>query len=163
MATQKPPAPHKGPGTRPRRAVSKYIWRLFLDQLRKGMSPRLAAERVNVPRMTLLTYRDKTEGRQKAFDAAYDEGTDLLEDHATKRAVEGVKKPILYKGKPVTDEQGNVLYETEYSDFLLDRQLRGRRPQKYRDRHEHVGKDGAPLEPAQQNVHLHFDAIDEKA
>jgi hypothetical protein len=41
-----------------------------------------------------------------------------LEDEAVRRAHEGVRKPVLYKGKQVFVE-GRPLYETQYSDQLL--------------------------------------------
>ena len=48
-----------------------------------------------------------------------------------RRAVDGVKKPVYYKGNVCGHVQ-------EYSDFLLDKQLRARRKGKYSDRQEQV-------------------------
>jgi hypothetical protein len=67
---------------------------------------------------------------------------DLLEAEAVRRAKDGVKRPVLYRGKqvklPVRDEEGNVvpgkfeyLYETEYSDQLMMFLLRGFKSKKY--------------------------------
>ena len=53
-----------------------------------------------------------------------------LEDEAIRRAVEGVRKLVLYKGQPVY-VHGEPLYETEYSDRLLERLLEANNPEKF--------------------------------
>ncbi len=57
---------------------------------------------------------------------ALEEGTDLLDAEARRRAVTGVDKPVYYKGKVV----GSI---TKYSDRLLMFLLKAHRPQKFRD------------------------------
>ena len=52
-----------------------------------------------------------------------------LEDEAVRRAHEGLRKPVWYKGKIVG-------YETEYSDTLLLAVLKANNPDKFRDRLE---------------------------
>jgi hypothetical protein len=54
-----------------------------------------------------------------------------LEDEAVRRAREGVRKLVLYKGKPVY-VHGEPLYETEYSDRLLERLLEANDPERFR-------------------------------
>jgi hypothetical protein len=54
-----------------------------------------------------------------------------LEDEAVRRAHEGLRKPVWYKGKIVG-------YETEYSDTLLLAVLKANNPDKFRDRIEQV-------------------------
>lgn len=63
-----------------------------------------------------------------------------LEDEAVRRANEGIRKAVRYKGKIVG-------YDTEFSDSLLIFMLKGGKPEKYKDRasFEHTGKDGRPL------------------
>ena len=51
-----------------------------------------------------------------------------LEDEAVRRAVHGVKTPVLYQGKQVYI-QGMPYYETHYSDRLLIRLLEVRDPE----------------------------------
>jgi len=75
-----------------------------------------------------------------AFHATQDEAAQTLEDEAVRRAHEGVKRPVMYKGAPV--KQGRrILYETEYSDQLLLALLKRFRPALYRDHvtTEHTG------------------------
>lgn len=53
-----------------------------------------------------------------------------LEDEAVRRAIEGVRRPLLYKGKQVYI-QGRAQYRVEYSDRLLICLLEALLPQKY--------------------------------
>lgn len=65
----------------------------------------------------------------KAYEAT-EAGTDTIEDEALRRAVQGVEKGIYYQGTLVDKTR-------EYSDTLLERLLKARRPDKYKDRAEH--------------------------
>ena len=62
-----------------------------------------------------------------------------LEDEMIRRAHEGLRKPVWYKGKIVG-------YETEYSDALLIAALKANNPEKFRERYEHSGPNGGPVE-----------------
>jgi hypothetical protein len=76
------------------------------------------------------------------FDEAQEAMAQMLEDEAIRRAHEGVKRPVLYKGRPVHIGSGRkILYETEYSDQLLVMLLKRFRPQQYRENvmTEHTG------------------------
>lgn len=71
------------------------------------------------------------------WEVVQDEAAQALEDEAVRRAHEGVKRPVLYKGKPVRTGRGKnskILYETEYSDQLLIILLKRYRPALYRER-----------------------------
>jgi hypothetical protein len=57
----------------------------------------------------------------------------MLEDEAVRRAVDGVRKPIFYKGKPIRI-CGEIVYETEYSDTLLIQLLKAYYPEKFGDK-----------------------------
>jgi hypothetical protein len=75
-----------------------------------------------------------------AFDATQDEIGQVLEDEAVRRAHEGVKRTMYYKGKPLHNGR-KIAYEVEYSDQLLLALLKRFRPEKYRERTttEHTG------------------------
>lgn len=74
------------------------------------------------------------------FKAAHQEAVEALEREARRRAIEGVEEPTgWYKGEP-----GGFV--KKYSDTLLIFLLKGALPDKYKDRHEHTGKDGGPIE-----------------
>jgi hypothetical protein len=48
--------------------------------------------------------------------------TQTLQDEAVRRAVEGIRRPVLYRGKQVYIH-GEPLFDIEYSDQLLIRLL----------------------------------------
>ena len=64
------------------------------------------------------------------FAEARERATQTLEDEAVRRAVEGVRRPVLYRGKQVYI-QGKPLFDIEYSDQLLIRLLEAFNPEKY--------------------------------
>jgi hypothetical protein len=65
-------------------------------------------------------------------------GADFLEAEATRRAMTGVDEPVFFQGR----ECGTI---TKYSDALLSKLLDGRKPERYKVRHELGGKAGAPI------------------
>jgi hypothetical protein len=65
------------------------------------------------------------------FRQAETQAARTLEDEAVRRAYEGLRKPVWYKGKIVG-------YETEYSDTLLLAVLKANNPDKFRDRVEQI-------------------------
>lgn len=116
-----------------------------LAWLAKGYSLGHAAEQAGVARQTVLGWR-----KDPAFAARYDEaierGTDVLEDEARRRAVEGVDRPVFQGGECV----GHV---REFSDNLMTILLGGRRDKYRRQKVEHSGPDGGPI---QQSVEVEF-------
>lgn len=70
---------------------------------------------------------------------------ETLENEARRRAVEGVLEPVFYKG-------GLVDHVRKYSDTLLMFLLNGAAPEKYRQRTEVSGPNGAPINPQQTFV-----------
>ena len=75
----------------------------------------------------------------EVFQHAEEEATDALEAEARRRAVEGVSEPVgWFQGNP-----GG--YVQRYSDTLLIFLLKGARPEKYKERHEHSGDSAQPL------------------
>ncbi len=74
------------------------------------------------------------------FKFAHQEAVEALEKEARRRALEGVEEPTgWYKGEP-----GGFV--KKYSDTLLIFLLKGALPEKYKDRFEHTGKNGGPIE-----------------
>jgi hypothetical protein len=74
------------------------------------------------------------------FKLAHQEAVEELEAEARRRAIEGVEEATgWYKGVP-----GGFVQR--YSDTLLIFLLKGALPDKYKDRHEHTGKNGGPIE-----------------
>lgn len=74
------------------------------------------------------------------FQAALLEAKELLVEEGRRRALEGVEEPTgWYKGEP-----GGFV--KRYSDSLLIFLIKGAFPDVYKDRHEHTGKNGGPIE-----------------
>lgn len=76
----------------------------------------------------------------KAYYDAREHYLAKLEAEADRRAVEGVDRPVFYRGEIC----GHV---TEFSDSLLMFRLKALAPQKYRERQslEHSGPEGKPI------------------
>jgi len=99
----------------------------FLDQLRKGLSVSTAADAIKVSRQAVYQLRENDPDFGAAWDDAVEVGTDRLEDEVMRRAKDGTLKPVFYKGKRC----GSV---REFSDTLAMFNLKGRRPEKFKDR-----------------------------
>jgi len=96
-----------------------------------------SAEAAGIERTTVYLWRRNPEF-EKRFLAAEKESVGVLEDEMHRRGVQGVDKPVFYKGEPC----GVV---REYSDTLLIVLAKARAPEKYRERHELTGADGGPV------------------
>ncbi|MGB8273643.1 MAG: terminase, partial [Alphaproteobacteria bacterium] len=103
--------------------------------LSRGASVDDAVRRGKVGRRTFYDWRTKDKAFNQQVLDAMEAGTDVLEDEARRRAVDGVRKPVYQGGK-------RVGYVQEYSDVLLIFLLKARRPDKYRDRFEAKGDAG---------------------
>lgn len=99
----------------------------FLEALSELGNVSRACERSGVSRSAVYDRRRKSEDFANAWDRAEEEGTEVLEQEAFRRALEGVPKPVYYKGIEVGAVQ-------QYSDRLLIELLRARKPEKYRER-----------------------------
>jgi hypothetical protein len=62
-----------------------------------------------------------------------DNAADALEAEAWRRAVAGVREPIVSGGKVVRDDDGQPIAIRRYSDNLLFALLKARRPEKFRE------------------------------
>lgn len=102
----------------------------FLDALREGATVKKACATVQVGRSTMYRERDNDPDFAAEWEDAYDEGADVLEAEAFRRAT----------------EMG--------SDTLLIFLLKARRPEKFRDnvKHEHTGRNGGPIQTESKRV-----------
>src|SRR5438105_467290 len=87
----------------------------ILARVAEGWSLTDAARSAGVARQSLYNHRHQDAVFAEALVAAVEAGTDVLEDEARRRAVDGVRHetPIYYQG----DHVGSVI-ETKYSDTL---------------------------------------------
>lgn len=75
--------------------------------------------------------RKKDPKFDEAVLAAIDEGYDMLEEEARRRAVDGIVEPVFYRGEQVVDVSGNPTGIRKYSDQLLIALLKGYRPKRF--------------------------------
>lgn len=108
----------------------------------------VAAKIANVGRRDHYRWLDDAR-YEKAFNDAHEEACDRLEAEARRRAVQGVEEPVYGKLPGKATGTGQVGTIRKFSDTLLIFLLKGARPEIYRERFEHTGKDGAPLLPAE--------------
>ena len=123
------------------RKVTPKKQTVFLDALRQGYSVTHAATLIGLRRESMYRARRRDPAFAAAWDDAAESGADRLEDEALRRAVEGhrTEKTVTSAGRVLRDEYGNVLKDVtvDYSDTLLIFLLKGRRPDKYAERHRH--------------------------
>lgn len=99
----------------------------FLECFKVCSSVTLAARWAKCTRQAHHLWTKESPEYKAAFEEAEIIAARVLEDEAVRRAHEGVKKAIRYKGKIVG-------YEHEYSDTLMALMLKGALPKKYRER-----------------------------
>lgn len=139
----------RGPG-RPK--ITEAQKRLFLAELEKGRTVQSGCEAGGFHRTAAYAHRSRSDLFRQAWDAAYEIGTDRLEEAATSRAFIGSPRKIYMKvgiyenGKRVGEHIVNAGEDRVYSDRLMEIMLRKRRPQEFREKvdHTHSGKKGAP-------------------
>ncbi len=105
----------------------KKEWKpAFIEALRATGNVTRAAQYAGRSRNQAYHVRQHSEHFAAQWRETLEEGSDLLEAEARRRAVTGIDKPVYYKGKVV----GSI---TKYSDSLLMFLLKAHRPQKFRD------------------------------
>jgi hypothetical protein len=102
----------------------------FFSLLAQGWTVSKAARSVGTSKERVYQLRRSNLAFRDAFQRAYEEGTQRLEDEARRRAVDGIIKrtPHFYKGGKI----GETI-SREYSDELLMFLLKARRPEVYGD------------------------------
>jgi hypothetical protein len=99
---------------------------LALDLLSQGHTLAYVKKILGINRVTMYRWRQDDPSFAQAYSDAMEAGTDLIEQEARRRAVEGFDRPVYQRGRMV----GVVRV---YSDELAVMLLRDRRPEVYRD------------------------------
>jgi hypothetical protein len=123
----------------------------FIAGLTEGLSITGACMKANVPRQTAYDWRKADEAFRAEWDDALDAGSDVLEDEAFRRAYHGFTEPVVAQGRLAKDEDGNVLTVRKYSDTLMCLLLKGRKPDRFRERAE-VKNTGDPANPVVHKI-----------
>ena len=115
---------------------------------------RLACFKAGISRTTAYRTRDRYSSFADPWEEALLDAADILEGEARRRAVDGVEKPVYYKGKLIDTVR-------EYSDGLLTLLLKAQKPERFRDRRdvEVSGKDGGPIRTAREMTDAELEAI----
>lgn len=117
--------------------ITKARQELFLAELRKHGNVSRAAAQINKQRGVMYWLKEHRPEFSAAWDEAVETFTDGVESELLRRAINGVERPVFYKGKPV----GKI---TEYSDGLLQFWMERRRyPSK--QKLEHSGPNGGAI------------------
>lgn len=122
----------------------------FLAAYGRLANVKKACDAAGIPRSSYYEWVKKDKEFARAADDAKDDAIDTMEAEAHRRAVHGLERRKLHKGKqvmvPELDARGRVVLgdddkpvmiayiEREYSDSLLNTMLRAERPDKYADR-----------------------------
>lgn len=111
----------------------------FLEQFKATGTITGAARATGIHRDTHYEWLQLDADYLARFTQAEVEAVDLLETEARRRALVGTERGVYYQGRKIDTYK-------ETSDTLLIFLLKGRRPDIYRDRFEHTGKGGGPIE-----------------
>jgi hypothetical protein len=84
---------------------------------------------------------DRDAEYRKAFEALGDRVGQMLEDVLVDRAINGIKRPLHWRGKQMKTRNGHLVYEIEYDNQLGIALAKRFRPRLYREHivQEHTG------------------------
>lgn len=114
-------------------------WPQFLESLMTTCNVTASARAAGVGRVTVYDHRRRHSDFAKAWDEAKAIGADTLEDEAVRRARDGWLEPVFFRGEATGEVR-------KFSDTLLIFLLKGAKPDKYRERFEHTGAGGGPID-----------------
>jgi hypothetical protein len=100
---------------------------VFLAALAEGATVTATAKKAGVDRSTAKRARQRNPKFAERWEDAWEQGTDVLEAEAIRRARDGAERPVWYQG-------AQVGVAREYSGRLLELLLKGRRPHVDRER-----------------------------
>jgi len=124
---------------------------IFLAILAAGSSVSAACRAAGYARSSAYHWRNTDDAFAQYWAQAREEGTDLLEDEAIRRASIGVEKPVYYQGQKIGSTR-------DPSDRLMIFLLQARRPDIYRDRPRKAGAEDAKSTPDLKQLAADFNA-----
>ena len=124
------------------RETSPEVLAEFVRVLRETGNVTTSAKACGKTTMNFYDHKRKNPEFSKAWDEAYQESGDKLEQEAWRRAHDGVEEAMMYQGRQVGVRR-------LYSDRLIEFLLTGIKPEKYAHRYkaELTGREGKPLIP----------------
>jgi hypothetical protein len=124
---------------------------IFLRVLAETANSKLACQSAGYRNMAAITRALKNDPSfMEAYKEAAEAAAEFIEAEAVRRAVQGVKKAVYFKGEIID-------YEVVYSDTLLAILLKAAKPDKFADRSKHqtdinVRVGVAVVPPSAKNV-----------
>jgi len=100
---------------------------LFLQRLAAGDMPSTAAKKAGASLKQVRELQESSRAFAEMYSEAISTKVDLIEEAAFERAVNGIAKPLYYKGEPIGEER-------QYSDPLLSKLLEAYRPETFTPR-----------------------------
>jgi hypothetical protein len=104
----------------------------FLEAFAVSCSVQNAARWAGVHRQCHYDWLEQDPSYPRRFREARDRAAQALEDEAVRRAKDGVRKVLFYKGEPIKLKDGSIATEVVYSDRLLERLLEANDPERFR-------------------------------
>jgi hypothetical protein len=83
----------------PEKEVNELAMLVFLSAVSEGATIGEAALEAGVNRKTVYRWKESDAEFAEAWDESLEEGTELLEREAVRRAVHGVEEPVIYQGQ----------------------------------------------------------------
>lgn len=124
----------------------------ILELLAGGATIKACSEQLGLSTYLIRKAREKDETFAEMFRDAYETGTEVLEEHAWDRAVNGTLTEHW-------DKEGNLRRSTYVkSDRLMELLLKGRNPNKYRDTRQTITHEGG----FKDTVELKFNSVEAK-
>jgi len=119
-------------------ANRKALQAVFLRQFEASGEIGPSARTAGINRDTHYHWLQTDPAYRAAYADAEQMRVEILEKELRRRGLVGWDEPIFWRGQKIGDRR-------VYSDACLIFALKGEKPNKYRERHEHMGTDGAPL------------------
>jgi hypothetical protein len=115
--------------------------RVFLDAYATSGNVKASAVAAGISREAHYRRLDKDAEYRKTFEGLQDRVGQELEDILVDRVVNGTKRQLHWRGKPMKTKNGHLVYEIEYDNNLLIVALKRFRPKAYREHilQEHTG------------------------
>src|SRR5262249_20625160 len=107
--------------------------RLFIQVYVQTWSVAEAAKRSGTSRAAHYKRMERDPRYKAEFEDCEEIIRDTIREEIRRRAIEGIKRPMMYKGVQCRDENGQLMYLTEYSDYLLLQLARAHCPE-FRDK-----------------------------
>ena len=119
----------------------------FLVSYRANCNVSAAARAAGINRRSVYQAREDDAEFARLMDEYKQEHLDAIEAEFYRRAVQGDKKPIMSMGKPLRDDERNIVTEVKYDTRAGEILLQAHRPEfRLRSHVELSGPGGRPIE-----------------